>query len=75
LGQAYVERINLTIRTSLARFILKGMNFSKTMKMHQKTFDFFKVWYYFIKPYKSLKLKKTLEYENGSKELQQWQKE
>ena len=57
IGTSYVERINLTIRTSLARFIRKGMNFSKTMKMHQKAFDFFQAWYNFIKPHKSLKLK------------------
>jgi hypothetical protein len=30
IGTSYVERINLTIRTSLARFVRKGMNFSKT---------------------------------------------
>ena len=41
IGTSYVERINLTIRTSLARFIRKGMNFSKIMKMHQKAFDLF----------------------------------
>ncbi len=57
IGTSYVERINLTIRTSLARFIRKGMNFSKTIKMHQKAFDFFQAWYNFIKPHKSLKLK------------------
>jgi hypothetical protein len=57
IGTSYVERINLIIRTSLARFIRKGMNFSKTMKMHQKTFDFFQAWYNFIKLHDSLKLK------------------
>ena len=36
IGTSYVERINLTIGISLARFIRKRMNFSKTMKMHQK---------------------------------------
>ena len=41
IGTSYVERINLTIRTSLARFIRKTMNFSKTLKMHQKAFDLF----------------------------------
>lgn len=40
IGTSYAERINLTIRTSLARFIKRWMNYSKTMKMHQKTFDF-----------------------------------
>ena len=57
IGTSYVERINLTIRASLARFIRKGMNFSKTIKMHQKAFDFFQPWYNFIKPHDSLKLK------------------
>jgi IS1 family transposase len=57
IGTSYVERINLTIRTSLARFIRKGMNFSKIMKMHQKAFDLFQAWYNFIKPHKSLRLK------------------
>ncbi|MHC1754429.1 MAG: hypothetical protein AB9861_03190 [Methanosarcina sp.] len=56
IGTSYAERINLTIRTSLARFIRKGMNFSKTMKMHQKAFDLFQVWYNLIKPHKSLRL-------------------
>ncbi|HHV24595.1 MAG TPA: hypothetical protein GXX65_08725 [Methanosarcina sp.] len=56
-----VERINLTIRTSLARFIRKGIKFSKTMKMHQKTFDFFQAWYNFIKPHDSLKLNVTIQ--------------
>jgi len=41
IGTSYVERINLTIRTSLARFRKKGMNFSKNMKIHQKALDFF----------------------------------
>jgi hypothetical protein len=57
IGTSYAERINLTIRTSLARFIRKGMNFSKIMKMHQKAFDLFQAWYNFIKPHKSLRLK------------------
>ena len=57
IGTSYAERINLTIRTSLARFIRKGMNFSKTMKMHKKAFDLFQAWYNFIKPHKSLRLK------------------
>jgi beta-phosphoglucomutase len=53
----YVERINFIIRTCLARFIRKGVNFSKTMIMHQKALDFFQAWYNFIKPHNSLKLK------------------
>ena len=57
LRASYVERINLTIRTSLARFIRKTMNFSKTMKMHTKALDLFQAWYNFIKPHDSLKLR------------------
>ncbi|MGV8076927.1 MAG: hypothetical protein ACP5N0_06490 [Methanosarcina sp.] len=37
IGTSYVERITLTIRTSLARFRRKGMNFSKNMKIHQNS--------------------------------------
>ena len=75
IGTSYIERINLTIRTSLARFIRKGMNFSKIMEMHQKAFDLFQAWYNFIKPHKSLRLKMDSGNRNGSKGLQQWQKE
>ena len=57
IGTSYIERINLTIRTSLARFIRKTMNFSKTMKMHTKALDLFQAWYNFIKPHDSLKLR------------------
>ena len=56
IGTSYAERINLTIRNSLARFIRKTMNFSKTMKMHSKAFDLFQAWYNLIKPHESLKL-------------------
>ena len=55
IGTPYVERIDLTIRTYLARFIRTGTNFSKTMEIHQKAFDFFQAWYNFIKPHKYLK--------------------
>jgi hypothetical protein len=33
------------------------MNYSKTMRMHKKALDLFQVWYNFIKPHKSLRLK------------------
>jgi len=61
VGTSYVERINLTIRTSLARFIRKGMNFSKTLAMHQKAVDLFHAWYNFVKPHDSLKVKVNSE--------------
>ena len=57
IGTSYVERINLTIRTSIVRFVRKTMNFSKTMKMHTKAFDLFQAWYNFVKPHDSLKLR------------------
>jgi hypothetical protein len=57
IGTSYVERINLTIRTSLVRFVRKTMNFSKKMRMHTKAFDLFQAWYNFIKPHDSLKLR------------------
>lgn len=57
IGTSYAERINLTIRTSLSRFIRKGMNFSKTIRMHKRALDLFQAWYNFIKPHKSLRLK------------------
>jgi len=53
----YAERINLTIRTSLARFIRKVMNFSKTKRKHTKALDLFQGCHNFIKPHKSLRLK------------------
>ena len=57
IGTSYAERINLTIRTSLARFIREGMNFSKKKRMHTKTLDLFQAWYNFVKPHDSLKIK------------------
>ncbi|MBC2708751.1 MAG: hypothetical protein HF977_13740 [ANME-2 cluster archaeon] len=56
INTAYIERINLTIRNSLARFIRKGMNFSKNALMHSRAIDFFQAWYNFVKPHKSLRL-------------------
>ena len=40
IGTSYVERINFTIRIFFTIFRRIRMNFSKTMKMHQKAFDF-----------------------------------
>lgn len=56
INTSYVERINLTIRNCLARFIRRTMNESKTMKMHVRTLDFFQAWYNFVKPHDSLKI-------------------
>ena len=56
INTAYVERINLTLRNSLARFIRRTMNFSKDLRMHSHAIDFFKAWYNLVKPHKSLRV-------------------
>lgn len=56
INTAYIERMNLTFRNSLARFIRKTMNTSKKMKMHSRAIDFFQAWYNFVKPHKSLRI-------------------
>jgi hypothetical protein len=53
---SYIERINLTIRNSTARFIRKTMNYSKKSENHSYAMDFFQAWYNFIKLHDSLKL-------------------
>jgi hypothetical protein len=62
---AYIERLNLTIRNSLARFVRRTMNCSKILKGHSHALDFFQAWYNFIKPHKSLRL----EANQGNKEM------
>jgi hypothetical protein len=56
INTAYIERFNLTIRNSLARFIRRGMNSSKDLQMHSRAIDFFQAWYNFVKPHHSLRL-------------------
>lgn len=56
INTAYIERLNLTIRNSLARFVRKTMNCSKILKRHSNALDFFQAWYNFVKPHKSLRL-------------------
>ncbi len=60
INTAYIERFNLTIRNSLARFIRRGMNSSKDLQMHSRTIDFFQAWYNFVKPHHSLRLEVNL---------------
>jgi hypothetical protein len=60
INTAYIERFNLTIRNSLARFIRKSMNCSKNRQMHSKAIDFFQAWYNFVKPHQSLRLEINL---------------
>jgi len=57
INTSYAERLNITFRNSLARFIRKGMNYSKNMKMHSRAIDFLQAWYNFVKPHKSLRIK------------------
>ena len=56
INTAYVERLNLTLRNALARFIRRTMNSSKNMEMHSHAIDFFQAWYNFVKPHKSLRV-------------------
>ncbi len=56
INTAYIERLNLTIRNSLARFVRKTMNCSKILKRHSNALDFFQAWYNFVKPHRSLRL-------------------
>lgn len=58
ISTSYIERFNLTIRNSLARFIRKTMNFSKNRTKHTKIIDFLQAWYNFVKPHISLRLLK-----------------
>jgi hypothetical protein len=56
INTAYVERMNLTFRNSLARFIRRTMNFSKELQMHVHAIDFFQAWYNLVKPHHSLRV-------------------
>ena len=56
INTAYIERLNLTIRNSLARFVRRGMNSSKNIRMHSHAIDFFQAWYNLVKPHRSLRI-------------------
>ena len=56
ISTSYVERLNLTVRNSLARFIRKTMNFSKNRSVHIEIVDFLQAWYNFVKPHISLRV-------------------
>ena len=60
---AYVERMNLTFRNHLARFIRETMNFSRDRQYHSDAVDFFQAWYNFVKPHDSLKIEINLDME------------
>lgn len=55
INTSYIERLNLTIRNSLACFMRKSMNCSKILGRHTHAMDFFQAWYNFVKPHKSLR--------------------
>mgnify|MGYP001572673638 FL=1 len=57
INTAYIERLNLTIRNSLARFVRRGMNCSKDLQIHSHAIDFFQAWYNLVKPHQSLRIK------------------
>lgn len=61
INTAYIERLNLTVRNSLARFVRKGMNCSKILRRHSNAIDFFQAWYNFVKPHKSLRIRVDLD--------------
>jgi hypothetical protein len=67
INTSYVERLNRSIRNSLARFIRCGMNCSKNINIHTNAIDFFQAWYKFVKPHKSLRL----EIKEGNKKWKQ----
>ena len=71
---AYIERLNLTIRNSFARFVRRGMNWSKDLQIHSRAIDFIEAWYNFIKPYKSLRIEINQGKKDGNNELQLWLK-
>jgi hypothetical protein len=56
INTSYVERLNLSIRNALARFIRKGMNCSKSSEIHSIAIDFFQAWYNFVKPHRNLRV-------------------
>jgi hypothetical protein len=59
INTSYVERLNLTIRNSLARFIRRTMNGSKNPVMHSRALDFIQAWYNFVKPHRSLRVEEN----------------
>jgi len=58
---SYIERMNLTFRNHLARFIRKTMNFSKDRRIHTGAINFFQAWYNLIKPHDSLKIEINID--------------
>lgn len=49
------ERMNLTLRTSLRRFVRRTTGYSKTVDAHQRMLSMFAFWYNFGRPHASLR--------------------
>ena len=75
INTAYIERLNLKIRNSLAQYVRKSMNCSKILGRHTHALDFFQAWYNFVKSHKSLRLRIDQGRRNGWKEHLLWQKD
>lgn len=54
---AYIERSHLTMRTFSSRLTRKGIAFSKNIDMHQASAALEDIYYNFVKPLKTLRLK------------------
>jgi len=54
---SYVERNNLTVRQSIARFVRKTLSFSKRREQHRSHLSFYRAWYNLVKPHKALRIR------------------
>ncbi len=54
---SYVERNNLTVRQSIARFVRKTLSFSKRREQHRNHLSFYKAHYNLVKTHESLRSK------------------
>ena len=57
MNTSFVERLNLTVRTHLRRFVRKGICFSKTLEMLKAAAEVFRMFYNFCRPHGSLEKK------------------
>lgn len=51
---SYVERNNLTVRQSIARFVRRTLSFSKRREQHRRHLNLYKAWYNLVKTHKGL---------------------
>ena len=56
---SYVERNNLTVRQSIARFVRRTLSFSKRRERHRGHLSLYKAWYNLVKTHKGLRLRCT----------------